>query len=95
MIDTDIDYGTENGPDLDNFPVIEFSAWDRCDACGSQAYSQAQHIEAKSELLFCFHHRNELAKDLEENGWVLSDDESGIARDLFPKQFKEFEDAGV
>jgi hypothetical protein len=89
MIDTETTQ--DFGLDLDNFPVLEFTAHDRCDGCGSRAYTIAQHTE-HSELLFCFHHRNELVKALEEEGWVLTDDEEGIARDLFPKQF---EDAGV
>lgn len=86
MIDTET--APEFGPDL-NFPVLEFTAWDRCDGCGSQAYTIARHMDHVTELLFCFHHRNELVNKLEEEGWVLTDDEEGIARDLFPKQFAD------
>lgn len=90
MIDTDVQ--TEFGPDLENFPVLEFTAWDRCDACGVQAYTLAERADLPTGLLFCAHHRKEYVKILEEDGWTITDDEEGIARDLFPKQF---EDVGV
>lgn len=62
--------------DADN-PVIEFTALDRCDRCGAQAYSVAQQ-EGFSDLLFCLHHRKEFYNPLLDQGWAVVDDCTAI-----------------
>lgn len=42
----------------------------RCDACGAQAQTIAQHPEHTS-LLFCGHHTTENVDALVAQGWVL------------------------
>lgn len=64
--------------DLDN-PVIEFTALDRCDRCGSQAYSVAQK-QGHSDLLFCAHHRKRNYDGLLDDGWIVIDDTLGLER---------------
>ena len=91
MLDTKIDYAVENGPD-EFFPVIEFTAHARCDECGSRAYHSAHKENAASELLFCFHHIKIQRDKLKQDGWTITDDGEGIARDLFPKKFQDMED---
>lgn len=54
-------------------PVIEFTAQDRCDGCGAQAYTLAAHEEF-GELLFCGHHSREHRIKLFQEGWSISDD---------------------
>lgn len=55
------------------YPVIEFTANDRCDRCGAQAYTMASK-EGFSELLFCAHHRREFFDALYNDDWVIADD---------------------
>jgi len=62
--------------DFDN-PVIAFTALDRCDGCGAQAYSVAQK-EGHADLLFCAHHRREHYATLLDEGWSVTDDYEGI-----------------
>lgn len=61
---------------LDN-PVIEFTAHDRCDRCGAQAYTMATK-EGCSELLFCLHHRNEHYDALLDQDWKVIDDAAAL-----------------
>lgn len=60
-------------------PLVEFSAWDRCDGCGAQAYSLAQH-ESHSDLLFCIHHRKISVQNLLDEGWKITDDYEALSR---------------
>jgi hypothetical protein len=60
-------------------PVIEFTAEDRCDRCGAQAYMLAQH-EDFGELMFCAHHRREHVQTLFDEGWKIVDDYEGLER---------------
>lgn len=63
---------------VDNkMPVIEFTAHDRCDACGAQAYTLARHAEF-GELLFCGHHSKAHRLSLFEEGWSISDDAEAL-----------------
>ena len=59
-------------------PVIEFTAHDRCDRCGAQAYSLARCDVG--ELLFCLHHRGQHVDALMDNGWEIIDDYAAIER---------------
>lgn len=59
-------------------PVLDFSAEDRCDRCGAQAYSLAQQV-GFAELLFCLHHRKQNIDALLDNGWEVIDDYEAIA----------------
>ena len=54
-------------------PVVEFTAYDRCDKCRAQAYTLAKHEEF-GELLFCGHHSKEYRMTLFESGWTIVDD---------------------
>lgn len=58
--------------------LIEFTAADRCDRCGAQAYTMARKDDAKSELLFCRHHRRDHAELLMDEGWTIIDDVAGL-----------------
>lgn len=62
-----------------DLPVIEFTAADRCDRCGSQAYTLADHPEF-GELLFCLHHRRDHVDTLLDEGWTVVDDYEAISR---------------
>lgn len=71
---------------VDNeLPLIEFTAGDRCDRCGAQAYTLARHDEF-GELLFCLHHRREHVNALLDEGWEIVDDYEAMSRlaDNFP-----------
>jgi hypothetical protein len=48
-------------------PSVEFTALDRCDRCGSRAYSSFR--KDGLELLFCLHHAHEHNLSLECSGW--------------------------
>lgn len=63
----------------EDLPLIEFTALDRCDRCGSQAYSLARHPDY-SALLFCLHHRKTHYEMLLDCGWEVIDDYEGIER---------------
>ncbi len=79
------------------YPVIEFTTFDRCDAsalsvsgtrksCNAQAYSAASRDDMPAELLFCLHHIKEYKDTLEDNDWVLTHDTDAIAM-LTDKQY--------
>lgn len=59
-------------------PSIEFTALDRCDRCGAQAYVSATKFEL--ELLFCLHHGKQHNLALEVDGWTMGYDFSAIDR---------------
>lgn len=63
----------------DELPLIEFTADDRCDRCGAQAYTLARH-EDFGELMFCLHHRKETVDTLMDTGWLVIDDYEAIER---------------
>lgn len=63
----------------EDLPLIEFTAQDRCDRCGAQAYSMARH-EEYSSLLFCLHHRKQHYDMLLDSGWEVVDDYEAIER---------------
>jgi hypothetical protein len=46
-------------------PSPQFTALDRCDRCGAQAYVRVQLISG-GELLFCAHHAREHADKIQE-----------------------------
>lgn len=54
--------------------MVSFTAHDRCDRCGAQAYTMAVRDDVAAELLFCAHHRREVYDRLEEDGWTIIDD---------------------
>lgn len=71
---------------LDNeMPLIDFTAEDRCDRCGAQAYTLAKN-ENCGELLFCLHHRRQHVNALLDEGWEIVDDYEAMSRlaDNFP-----------
>lgn len=51
--------------------MVSFSALDRCDRCGAQAYAQAEKMGAASVLLFCFHHSKEFMDALLDGDWMV------------------------
>lgn len=53
-------------------PSVEFSAFDRCDRCGAQAFASAS--KDGSELLFCVHHIKKHNLALEAERWIVSFD---------------------
>ena len=59
-------------------PVVEFTAHDRCDGCGAQAYTLAR--SEFGELLFCLHHRKASIDSLLDAGWEIIDDYAAIER---------------
>lgn len=59
-------------------PSIEFTAQDRCDRCGSQAYASAE-LDGM-ELLFCKHHIERHSLALEMSGWIVSFDYVGLEK---------------
>lgn len=68
---------------IDNdLPVIDFTAEDRCDSCGAQAYAVAMK-EGCADLLFCVHHRRKNYDALLDKGWMVIDDVAGLER-LYP-----------
>lgn len=62
------------------FPMVEFTAHDRCDRCGSQAYTLSKRDDMPAELLWCLHHRKEYIDNLEGDGWTIVDDYEAISR---------------
>lgn len=62
-----------------DLPLIEFTAEDRCDRCGAQAYTLAKHDQF-GELMFCLHHRREHYDNLLDEGWEVVDDYEAMSR---------------
>lgn len=62
-----------------NNPVLVFTAYDRCDRCGAQAYTLARHEDVAGELLFCLHHIRDSGDRLLDDGWEIISDEAAIA----------------
>jgi hypothetical protein len=57
-------------------PVIDFSASDRCDRCGAQAYLYASKEDGFS-LLLCGHHAKDHHDRLLDEGWTVVVDTEG------------------
>lgn len=54
-------------------PSPEFTALDRCDRCGAQAYVRVQ-LASGGELLFCGHHAREHADKLQKVAAAIHDE---------------------
>lgn len=61
-----------------NDPVLVFTTFDRCDACGAQAYALASHDDHPGELLFCGHHLREHGPRLMDEEWTIVGDVVGL-----------------
>lgn len=73
-------------------PVVEFSAQDRCDRCGAQAYALARNDFLNvSELLFCAHHLREHYDMLLDEGWAVIEDFEGLDRLQNPHHYVDVE----
>ena len=55
--------------------MVSFTALDRCDRCGAQAYAQADKPGQPSALLFCDHHSRKFKDSLLSQGWAVTWDE--------------------
>lgn len=51
-------------------PMVAFTAHDRCDRCGAQALAVARK-EGHTELMFCWHHKEEFENPLIDTGWTV------------------------
>lgn len=67
-----------------NNPSIEFTAQDRCDRCGAQAY--AAYKKDGMELLFCLHDAKKNNLVLECEGWKPYYDFAAIERLVQPER---------
>jgi hypothetical protein len=65
-------------------PSIEFTAHDRCDKCGAQAY--AAYKKDDLELLFCLHHAKQHNLTLECEGWQPYYDLVALERLIEPER---------
>lgn len=54
-------------------PSPEFTALDRCDRCGAQAYVRVE-LASGGELLFCAHHAREHAEKLQQVALAIHDE---------------------
>ncbi|MGI8888727.1 MAG: DUF7455 domain-containing protein, partial [Nocardioidaceae bacterium] len=54
-------------------PTPQFTALDRCDRCGAQAYVRVELVSG-GELLFCVHHAREHADKLQAVASSIHDD---------------------
>src|SRR3954469_11582887 len=59
-------------------PSPQFTALDRCDRCGAQAYVRVQLISG-GELLFCAHHAREHADKIQEVAAQVHDETGQLA----------------
>jgi hypothetical protein len=59
-------------------PTPRFTALDRCDRCGAQAYVRV-HLASGGELLFCAHHAREHADKLHEIAAEIHDDSDRLS----------------
>lgn len=53
--------------------MVTFTAYDRCDQCGVQALAIARR-EGFSDLMFCWHHKEEHGDKLLDTGWEIIED---------------------
>lgn len=54
--------------------VVSFTALDRCDRCGAQAYHRAEKEELS--IILCNHHERDNRDKLLETGWTIISDET-------------------
>jgi len=59
-------------------PTPQFSALDRCDRCGAQAYVRVELVSG-GELLFCAHHAREHAEKLQQVAATIHDDSERLS----------------
>ncbi len=59
-------------------PSPQFTALDRCDRCGAQAYVRVE-LSSGGELLFCAHHAREHADKLQQVAAAIQDDTGRLA----------------
>jgi hypothetical protein len=66
---------TKERPHVDTAvaPSAPFTALDRCDRCGAQAYVRVE-LASGGELLFCAHHAREHAVKLQEVAAAIHDE---------------------
>jgi hypothetical protein len=78
----DVIYETEERPHVDTAvaPSAAFTALDRCDRCGAQAYVRVE-LTSGGELLFCAHHAREHAEKLQEVAASIHDDTRRLSGD--------------
>lgn len=58
-------------------PSPQFTALDRCDRCGAQAYVRVELVSG-GELLFCAHHAREHADKLQQVAASIHDDSGSL-----------------
>ncbi|MGI8699706.1 MAG: DUF7455 domain-containing protein [Nocardioidaceae bacterium] len=63
-------------------PSPKFTALDRCDRCGAQAYVRVE-LASGGELMFCAHHAREHADKLHQVASTIHD-ETGTLRPTGP-----------
>jgi hypothetical protein len=59
-------------------PSPQFTALDRCDRCGAQAYVRVE-LTSGGELLFCAHHAREHAEKLQAVAAAIHDESGQLA----------------
>jgi hypothetical protein len=60
-------------------PSPQFTALDRCDRCGAQAYVRVE-LTSGGELLFCAHHAREHAEKLQAVAAAIHDGSGQLAK---------------
>ncbi len=60
-------------------PSPQFTALDRCDRCGAQAYVRVE-LTSGGELLFCAHHAREHAEKLRAIAASIHDETGQLAQ---------------
>jgi hypothetical protein len=60
-------------------PTPQFTALDRCDRCGAQAYVRIQLLSG-GELLFCAHHAREHADKLQQVAADIQDETGQLSK---------------
>jgi hypothetical protein len=58
-------------------PSPKFTALDRCDRCGAQAYVRVKLVKG-GELMFCAHHAREHADKLHQVASMIHDETGAI-----------------
>jgi hypothetical protein len=58
-------------------PSAKFTAFDRCDRCGAQAYVRVE-LATGGELLFCAHHARKHADKLQQVATIIQDDSGSL-----------------
>jgi hypothetical protein len=71
-------YGEEAQVTTAVAPAAQFTALDRCDRCGAQAYVRVE-FAAGGELLFCAHHAREHSEKLQQVAAAIQDETNRLA----------------